>query len=1055
MSISNLSLYGYDLQNREITQNKITTDDLEMNGDINMNNHNILNTGGFPPKGSELKDGLYKYWDMVSNEDREDGTELLDLKSEPVIYGRNPRGLFGFGAEFTQININTNTASFSNDVVLGNNDFSISLWFIMDNAYESDAKEIFAVGDNTNGFYIGREALQNGQLYIQGSNFNKVVFTGTEDKIKPNLLYNMVLTRQGQNIKVYLNGISIFEDEDAKYDINLSSKFYLGADVDETSQFDGIMTDVGLWKDRILTLDDVELLYNNGNGIRYGNIINDERYLRIDGENKMWADVDINGFRARNIDGLTDNLGNLQVSDPEQPLKRELASYWNFETDNDLVGSNDLSLEDGATVGNTGGDIGGGFYLDASGSGYASVDVDWQNIIGFNDFSLSYWSKPLSQSTGSLNANSIIGWDGSGANRRFALLTIGDGEQARLTFRTNTGETSSTIVNHFLDFEPPLNQWVHYCLVRRANIAYIYINGILNNTIDYGYTADVSSNNFGIGAIATGQNPANIEVAEVGIYVNKLLSNVEVQALYNRGKGLAFPLNTSLVIARNNTQPNLGSIDVNGASITNLNTDSDLINGISSYWRFIDTGDDVGSNNLTLNAGATLGTGGDIGSGFYLDTSLDTAYASVSELVGAEKFSMSFWLYVDDFIETSADRNQIFLWFDASTRIFRMEYHDTTGELTMGIRSSTSGAASTHSLNFFLAKEQWYHIVVTRNESIVSVYINGTLIDSGFLSDKMTFTPDSQFYLSGNVSVVRGKNRFAEVGIWVDRILTLDDVQELYNSGIGLTFPLQVVPTNKYSRYLPTEGGKIFGDVEMRGGFKMNGFDLDMNTYNITNLDAPVNDNDATRKTYVDTADNLRLLKGGDTMGGNLNMDNNDITGIKELSLNSNNHIIDGSNSSYLSLNSNTGEIEVYRSTGGAENVVFGIYSDVNSLRNQEFYFWGGGDFKAEATVEATDFITSSDQRYKTNITNVNDEWDKFKSVKLHNYDYKKGSVDRPNQYGVIAQELKEIYPEVVEIKEDKNYSDAHSVNTTSLFMRACKVIQELQMRVEQLENKS
>lgn len=62
---------------------------------------------------------------------------------------------------------------------------------------------------------------------------------------------------------------------------------------------------------------------------------------------------------------------------------------------------------------------------------------------------------------------------------------------------------------------------------------------------------------------------------------------------------------------------------------------------------------------------------------------------------------------------------------------------------------------------------------------------------------------------------------------------------------------------------------------------------LEAGSSNFTALDSriidlanPVNAKDATNKTYVDSADNLRLLKAGDTMSGALAMGNQKITGL-------------------------------------------------------------------------------------------------------------------------------------------------------------------------------
>jgi len=53
-----------------------------------------------------------------------------------------------------------------------------------------------------------------------------------------------------------------------------------------------------------------------------------------------------------------------------------------------------------------------------------------------------------------------------------------------------------------------------------------------------------------------------------------------------------------------------------------------------------------------------------------------------------------------------------------------------------------------------------------------------------------------------------------------------------------------------------------------------------MNSNYIANLHDPNNAQDAATKNYVDTNDNVRILKAGDTMSGALNMNNNSITNL-------------------------------------------------------------------------------------------------------------------------------------------------------------------------------
>ena len=86
-------------------------------------------------------------------------------------------------------------------------------------------------------------------------------------------------------------------------------------------------------------------------------------------------------------------------------------------------------------------------------------------------------------------------------------------------------------------------------------------------------------------------------------------------------------------------------------------------------------------------------------------------------------------------------------------------------------------------------------------------------------------------------------------------------------------------------------------------------------------------------------------------------------------------------------------------------------------------------------------FTTSSDRRIKSNITNISSTVDDLHPVKYFN------SLSNSYQYGFIADELQEIFPEMVNGKRDgPNYQ---SINYIQLIAVLVKEIQELKKLVK------
>jgi hypothetical protein len=95
------------------------------------------------------------------------------------------------------------------------------------------------------------------------------------------------------------------------------------------------------------------------------------------------------------------------------------------------------------------------------------------------------------------------------------------------------------------------------------------------------------------------------------------------------------------------------------------------------------------------------------------------------------------------------------------------------------------------------------------------------------------------------------------------------------------------------------------------------------------------------------------------------------------------------------------------------------------------------------------DIIAYSDARRKKNIEKITQALSKIKSMNGYTYEFIETIYDRRNA-GVLAQEVRPIFPEVVYDNDDGTLSIAYG-NMASLFIEAIK---ELEARVELLEKK-
>ena len=102
------------------------------------------------------------------------------------------------------------------------------------------------------------------------------------------------------------------------------------------------------------------------------------------------------------------------------------------------------------------------------------------------------------------------------------------------------------------------------------------------------------------------------------------------------------------------------------------------------------------------------------------------------------------------------------------------------------------------------------------------------------------------------------------------------------------------------------------------------------------------------------------------------------------------------------------------------------------------------GNIISSGIVTAQDFDALSDINYKENVTTVNNALDKVDQLRGVRFDWKESGLP---SYGVIAQELQEVLPELV------HGNDPKTVNYNGIIGVLIEAIKELKAEVEELKN--
>ncbi|MGS2727456.1 tail fiber domain-containing protein [Psychroserpens sp. BH13MA-6] len=136
--------------------------------------------------------------------------------------------------------------------------------------------------------------------------------------------------------------------------------------------------------------------------------------------------------------------------------------------------------------------------------------------------------------------------------------------------------------------------------------------------------------------------------------------------------------------------------------------------------------------------------------------------------------------------------------------------------------------------------------------------------------------------------------------------------------------------------------------------------------------------------------------------------------------------------------------IELAYATPGVNNYFIGFYGN-GSLR---------GRISGNTTSTGTNFYTTSDGRLKENIVDISNALTIIKTIKPREYNYL--SKKQVKEYGFIAQELQNVYPQAVSGSPDSDLeTDPMMVDYSKLTPLLTAGLKELNKKVEQLEEEN
>lgn len=427
----------------------------------------------------------------------------------------------------------------------------------------------------------------------------------------------------------------------------------------------------------------------------------------------------------------------------EEVSETGLAGHWSMKTNSttvtDETGTNDGTLASGTV---TTGIIGQAIDFDGD-DDYVSVEHGGELSVATAG-TISVWIYPRTISGG---AKFIVGThpNQSGDDLGGYQLNIGN-QIGQICFRpratTSTCSSSSAV---------PANQWTHMVAVVDATSKHIYINGVEDTSSGGGVTVMPGATNydFYIGNGSALTNDFDGKIDEVRVY-SSTLSETEIAELYAQGsrKISTGGMNKGLIAHYSLAEEDL----VDASTLADLTPNR---------------------QDGTITAGASAGFVADqtgVSARAYDFDGADTVIDTGTDLIDANDFTLSTWIYADSLGESNSgriiDNGQTYIRLLTSSGRFKLNYSGNNG---------TNSQSTDSDLGF----SEWHHIAVSREGTLYSVYFNGIFVGS---KSSINTTAGSNLIIGNTADQSKTFNgKISDVRIY-DRVLSSDEISTLYRS---------------------------------------------------------------------------------------------------------------------------------------------------------------------------------------------------------------------------------------------------------------------------------